>query len=326
MEEFRDEDFTGRVLRVKSVDGDTRFQNATLEIYKKKCYCNRDFTEAEVTNIITQLRKKDDIHQEQQYNGKDPLYINDKGALLVKRGKDGYYDLQGKFVQKEKCEKYKKTMSKFDDLGNKIFKSKKIEKIQDSDANIATFTKELNKTLTTYTINTCVRKIHFLAQCYHESERFVNTYEGLLAVKSNYEGGVDFQGRGLKQITHDMNYLEYYDKVNGTTLFKDKFKGRNVKNEGLTEYMKRVKKNGFPEDFLSTLKTFAKKLSTELKYACDSAGWFWDIKNINKLADGDNVAKVTAIINGGDTGLTERTKYTNDLKIILDYENCSSKK
>jgi predicted chitinase len=317
---------TGRVLRIKSIDGDTRFQDATLEVLKKICYCNRDFTEGEVTNFIKQLRQKDDVHDEQQYNGKDPLYINDKGALLVKKGKDGYYDLQGKFVQKEKCEKYKKPMSKFDDIGVKIFKSKEIEKIQDSDANIATFTKELNKTMTAYTINTCVRKIHFLAQCYHESERFVNTYEGKKVVPDRYNGGVDFQGRGLKQITHDQNYLEYYDNVNGTTFFKNKYKGRNKDEEGITEYMKRVVKHGFPEDFLTTLKAFAKKLSTELHYACDSAGWFWHTRKLNELADEDNVTKVTKKINGGDKGLKERTKYTNDLKIILDYEKCSSKK
>jgi predicted chitinase len=321
---------TGRVLRIKSIDGDTRFQDVELVVLKKTCYCNRDFTEAEVTNIITQLRKKDDIHQEQQFhntnNVKDPLYINDKGVLLVKKGKSGYYDLQDKFVQKEECKNYKKTISKFDSLGITIFQSKRAEKIQDTDANIATFTKELNKALTAYTINTCIRKIHFLAQCYHESGRFVNTYEGLATVKSNYRGGADFQGRGLKQITHDDNYLEYYDKINGTTLFKDKYRFKHKSAEGVTDYMKRVAKNGFPEDFLSTLKTFAKKLSTELYYACDSAGWFWDREEINKLADQDNVAKITAKINGGDTGLTERNKYANDLKIIFDYEKCSSKK
>lgn len=33
MDGFREEDFTGRVLRFKSVNGDTRFKNVTLEIY-----------------------------------------------------------------------------------------------------------------------------------------------------------------------------------------------------------------------------------------------------------------------------------------------------
>jgi predicted chitinase len=291
-----------------------------------KCYCNRDFTVAEVTNIITELRKKDNVRNEQQYNGKDPLYKNKDGVLLIKKGKSGFYDLQGKFVQKEEPERYRLTKTNFDDLGTNVFQSKEIEKIQEKDANLNTFTIELNKTLENYTINTCLRKIHFLAQCYVESARFVDTYEGLTKVPSNYKGGVDFQGRGLKQITHDMNYLEYYDKVNSKTLFKDKFKGRNKIGEGLTEYMTRVKKHGFPEGFLDTLKAFAKKLSTELTYACDSSGWFWDVNKINELADQDNVAKVTKKINGGDNGLPERKKYTADLKIIFDYEKCVNKK
>ncbi|MBE8725812.1 hypothetical protein [Flavobacterium hungaricum] len=325
LNELREDEFSGKVFRIKSVNDDTQFQNQTLKIYGKKCYCNRDFTEVELTNIITQLRKKDDVHQEQQYHEKDPLYITEEGLLLVQKGKDGYYDLNGKFVQKEAPKKYKKTVSKFDELGISIFQSKRIEKIKNDDATIPKFTQEINKIFKDYNINTCLRKIHFLAQCYVESGRFVDTYEGLTAVKSNYRGGADFQGRGLKQITHDMNYLEYYDKVNSTTLFRDKYKGRNKEGEGLTSYMKRVTKNGFPEDFLNTLKTFAKKLSTELHYACDSAGWFWDRKDLNKFADEDNVTKVTKIINGGDKGLTERKKYTSDLKIIFDYEKCNSK-
>lgn len=325
LNELREDEFSGRVFRIKSVNDDTQFQNQTLKIYEKKCYCNRDFTEVELTNIITQLRKKDDVHQEQQYHGEDPLYITKKGLELVKMGKE-YYDLKGnKFLEEEVPERYKKTVSKFDELGITIFQSKRIEKIKKDDATIPKFTQEINKIFKDYNINTCLRKIHFLAQCYFESGRFVNTYEALTNVKSNYLGGVDFQGRGLKQITHDVNYLQYYDKVNDTSFFKDKFKGRNNEGEGLTSYMKRVTKNGFPEDFLNTLKKFTKKLSTDLHYACDSAGWFWNRENLNKLADEDNVTKVTKIINGGDNGLTERKKYTSDLKIIFDYEKCNTK-
>jgi len=262
---------------------------------------------------------------EGQYDGPNPKYITSKGLELVKMGKE-YYDLKGnKFSRKEVPEKYMLTLSKFDELGISIFQSERIEKIQSKEAAIPVLTKELNRTLNEYNINTCLRKIHFLAQCYVESGRFVDTFEGLTSVRDKYKGGVDFQGRGLKQITHDMNYLQYYDKVNSTTLFKDKYKGRNKLGEGLTSFLKRVTKNGFPEDFLNTLKTFAKKLSTELHYACDSAGWLWEREDLNKIADEDNVTKVTKIINGGDNGLAERKKYTSDLKIIFDYEKCSTK-
>ena len=293
----------------------------------KTCYCNRDFTVAEVTDIITQLRKKEDIREEQQYQGKDPIYITGAGIKVIKLGKEYFtLDKKTKITDIKGIQRYRLEKSKFDDLGTTIFQSKKIEKIQEKDANLNTFTKELNKTLNEYLINTCIRKIHFLAQIYVESGRFVDTYEGLVTVPSNYQGGVDFQGRGLKQITHDMNYLEYYDKKNGTTLFNDKYRYKHKRDEGLTTYINRVKKNGFPEGFLDTLKVFAKKLSTELSYACDSSGWFWNTREINKLADTDNVVEVTKKINGGDNGLASRKKYTSDLKIIFDYEKCVNKK
>ncbi|MDI9309423.1 MAG: hypothetical protein QM535_04340 [Limnohabitans sp.] len=223
-------------------------------------------------------------------------------------------------------QRYKVSKSKYDELGTTIFQSIEIEKIQTKDANLTSFTNEINKTFSNYQINTCIRKIHFLAQTYHESERFVNTYEGLTTVPSNYKGGVDFQGRGIKQITHDMNYLEYYDKKNNTNYFKNNFKGKNKTGEGLTQYIDRVKKHRYPEGFLETLKKFAKKLSTELSYACDSAGWYWEREKINESADRDNVKQVTLKINGGDKGLAERETYTLNLKTIFDYEKCINKK
>jgi predicted chitinase len=300
------------------------------ELLVNTCYCSRDFTEAEVTKIITELRKKDNIRLEQQFQDKDPIYITKDGTKVIKLGKE-FYTLDRKTKIKDAnvivgIVKYKIEKTNFDDLGITIFQSKRIEKIQTNDANLKTFTKELNKTLKAFTINSCIRKIHFLAQIYVESGRFADTYEGLKTVPSNYQGGVDFQGRGLKQITHDMNYLEYYDKINSTTLFKDKFKGRNNVGEGLTKYMARVPQHGFPDGFLETLKAFAKKLSTELYYAFDSSGWFWDSRKINNVADSDNVTAVTKLINGGDRGLSERKKYTSDLKTIFNYEKCINKK
>lgn len=293
----------------------------------KTCYCNRDFTVAEVTDIITQLRKKDNVHDEQQYSGKDPIYITVAAVQAVKLGKEYYaLDRKTKITDTKGIKKYELSKCKFDELGITIFQSTELEKIPSEYANLNNLTKQLNLTLNKYSINTCIRKIHFLAQTYHESERFVNTYEGLVKVPDNYKGGFDFQGRGLKQITHDMNYLEYYDKINGMTYFKDNYQGKNNKAEGLTQYIARVKKNGFPEGFLETLKVFTKKLSTELSYACDSSGWFWDTREINNEADQDNVTNVTKLINGGDNCLKERKKYTSDLKIIFDYEKCINKK
>ncbi len=58
-----------------------------------------------------------------------------------------------------------------------------------------------------------------------------------------------------------------------------------------------------------------------------SAGFFWkhqnkEVKNLYKAADDDDVEKLTKKINGGTKGLIQRQKYTDDLKLIFDYENC----
>jgi predicted chitinase len=47
-------------------------------------------------------------------------------------------------------------------------------------------------------------------------------------------------------------------------------------------------------------------LVSELKYALESAFYFWDARNVNAIADTDNVADVTYAINGGYNGLDDR--------------------
>ncbi|TRX30454.1 hypothetical protein FNW52_20135 [Flavobacterium sp. ZT3R18] len=314
MEKFRDEDFTGRVLRFKSADGDTRFQDVTLEIYKKKCYCNRDFTEVELTDIITKLRKKENVHEEQQfYNNEDPLYINENEVLLVKKGKDGYYDLQNKFVQKEQPKRYKKTLSKFDELGLAVFQSKRIEKIQEKDTNLTVFTREINKTFKVHEINTCIRKIHFLSQSYQETSSFVDTCEQF--PKDSYGGGKFYRGRGLLQLTHDYNYepyFEYWKSVPKTEV-------------GVFVFPPKVE----PPKIFTDFEYFVKSISSNLFLACDSAGWYWKNNNINKYADLDDIRKVSAKVNnpsasenttGVINGLAERTVIYNLLKPIFEYE------
>lgn len=334
---------------------------------KKSCFCDRDITEKELKNIVTQLRKKQDNRDVQQtvaylkengnsihssYNGiesKTKVFKNDDGVLLAKWGRDGYFTIDTKeFVQKEKPEIVNLDKSKFDDLGTTIFKSFKSEKIKLSEANnYKLFTKYLNKTFNAYDINSCIRKIHFLAQCYHESGGFIDTYEGENAI-TKPSGGKDFVGRGIKQISHDYNYLACYDEQeriihkdsNSTEEFIPLFdiyikkrdswlnsKGVLVYQSVTAYFTKYGTIHGFPEDFIEILKDFSKKISTNLKDACMSAGFFWrhqddEVKGLYEAADADDVKKLTKAINGAAIGLTLRQKYTDDLKIIFDYDNC----
>lgn len=68
------------------------------------------------------------------------------------------------------------------------------------------------------------------------------------------------------------------------------------------------------------------KLANDLQYACDSAGWFWDLNNINKFASIDDSKAVSMKINKKEhTTFSDRKDYTNYLKNIFDYENCKHK-
>ncbi len=335
-----------------------------LPTVKKKCFCNRDFTEKELRNIVIQLRKRETSNitpngRKNWYikqnvftlNKKNPenrpinikylneaistqknrwIWVTQNNILALNFGNE-YYNLEtAEKIEDSELEhpptRYAIEENKFTEMGDKLFNSNRNEKIT-GNVNYSIFTSYLNATFNTHNINTCIRKIHFLAQCYHETGSFVHTYEGDNAVTTPI-GGKDFIGRGIKQITHDENYLAYYDYWNATnnmstTSYLDKCKTKTV-----TKVIETIntKPTLFPKDFLNTLKDFAKTLATDLQRACDSAGWFWSYKKgVYKAADADDVDLLTNKINGGSKGIDKRREYTQNLKEILDYDNCKNK-
>ena len=48
------------------------------------------------------------------------------------------------------------------------------------------------------------------------------------------------------------------------------------------------------------------QLLQEWQWAVESAGWYWDSRNVNALADGDDFDRVTRAINGGLNGQAQR--------------------
>lgn len=190
----------------------------------------------------------------------------------------------------------------YDEYSDEIFTLKVTEKIAIKDANFKNFSKHLINAFKKYDINTCIRKIHFLAQAYHETQRFLKTYEGNPG--SNISGGKPYRGRGFLQLTHDYNYRDFY---------KDYY------NKTITD---------------TELKKFAPKVATSMELACAGSAWYWKNKNLNKYADLDNVVKVSAAINypkalnGKESdvahinGLAERKRFVNLLKDIFKYDEC----
>lgn len=127
-----------------------------------------------------------------------------------------------------------------------------------------------------------VRKAAFLSQIGHESGGLRYTVEiwGPTPAQSRYEGrkdlgntqpgdGFKYRGRGLIQTTGRNNYFR-----TGQAL------GIDLINQ--------------PE-LLSTAELAAR-----------SAGWYWRIHDLNKLADDGQIEKITRRINGGVNGLDDR--------------------
>lgn len=62
------------------------------------------------------------------------------------------------------------------------------------------------------------------------------------------------------------------------------------------------------------------------KYAVLSACWFWDINNLNDLADAGNIVGMSRKVNGGDNHLDERVDLYNRIMKVYDTKNNESKK
>jgi putative chitinase len=161
-----------------------------------------------------------------------------------------------------------------------------------------------------FKIDSAIRQLCFLAQVGHESGGLYYTEE--IASGAAYEGrknlgntqrgdGVKFKGRGLIQITGRANYSSIgkdleMDFISNPTLLG----GKNI--------------------------TVCSK--DQLKYAALSAGWFWNSRNLNKIADMIDIKKpidvagnlenfqlLTKRINGGVNGLADRlNRYKTGMK------------
>lgn len=161
------------------------------------------------------------------------------------------------------------------------------------------FASALTLAMDKYQINTRLRMAAFIAQVGHESgqfryvkelggDQYLSKYDtGTLAKRLGNTPEADgdgqkYRGRGLIQITGRDNYLAC-----SKALFGD-------------------------NRLLST-----PELLEQAEWACKSAAWFWNSRNLNALADAGDFVGVTRRINGGTNGLTERQEfYQRALKVL----------
>jgi putative chitinase len=161
------------------------------------------------------------------------------------------------------------------------------------------FSSALNLAMDRYQINTPLRMAAFIAQVGHEScqfryvlelggDQYLSKYDtGTLAKRLGNTPEADgdgqkYRGRGLIQITGHDNYLAC-----SKALFGD---DRLLRTPELLE---------------------------QAEWACKSAAWFWNSRNLNALADAGDMNGITRRINGGLNGLAERLEFYDRAKKVL---------
>jgi len=113
-----------------------------------------------------------------------------------------------------------------------------------------------------------------MAQTGQETDRY-NTFveytdsNGVNGWCANYEGGCTYRGRGAIQLTHRSNYARA-----GTALGQDFVANPN--------------------------------LVADPRFAFETAGWYWQNRNLNDCSDRSDVTGCTRLINGGTNGLSAR--------------------
>jgi putative chitinase len=165
----------------------------------------------------------------------------------------------------------------------------------------------LQATFDKYDINTPRRQAAFLGQCAHESGNFKTLQENL-----NYsaEGLMKTWPSRFPNLEYATQYARQPAKIAGKV-----YNGRlgNTSEEEASKYLGRgliqlTGKENYERcglaigvDLLSN-----PDLLLDPRYAAMSAGWFWNKKGLNELADAQEHGQITKRINGGTLGLDDR--------------------
>jgi putative chitinase len=178
----------------------------------------------------------------------------------------------------------------------------------------------LNDTFAKYGISTPKQQAAFIGQCQHESNNFKTLEEnlhysanGLMAVWPSRFPSADVAQSFANNPEKIANKVYGSRADLGNTEDGDgwKFHGRGViQLTGRNLY----KTCG---DALGQPLTEHPELLLEPQWACMSAGWFWNKKNLNPLADDEQWETMTRRINGGLNGLDNRINRIHTAMDIL---------
>jgi len=178
----------------------------------------------------------------------------------------------------------------------------------------------LNETFEKYEINTPTRQAAFIGQCGHESASFKVLEEnlnysakGLCATWPSRFPNLEFAAEYERKPERIANKVYGGRADLGNTEEGDgwRFHGRGlIQLTGRTNYTVCGQALGQP---------FAEhpELVLEPEWACLSAGWFWNKRGLNSLADAEDWTTITKRINGGTLGLEDRVNRTHKAMDIL---------
>jgi putative chitinase len=176
----------------------------------------------------------------------------------------------------------------------------------------------LNDTFEKYEINTPKRQACFIGQCLHESGGFKHLTENL-----------NYSAKALMNTWPsrfpDMDTAEKYERQPQKIASKV-YMGRmgNTTPEEAAMYIGRglIQLTG-KENYANC----GSSLGVDLignpdwlatpKYAALSAGWYWNKRNLNPLADNMQIEEMTKKINGGNIGLEDRKAKINKVLDII---------
>ena len=176
-----------------------------------------------------------------------------------------------------------------------------------------------------YGITTERRVAHFLSQCAHESGGFKRLEENLnysakalRAVFGRYFG--DAPKRDADEYHRQPEMIANYVYMDEFRKYKmgnvNEGDGWLFRGRGLKQLTGRENYTRFGKSVGMSAEEAADYVATPAG-AIESACWFWDANNLNDIADGDDVKKMTKKINGGTIGLEDRQwRYTHAMKVL----------
>lgn len=193
---------------------------------------------------------------------------------------------------------------------------------QASEENIRKYLDALNSQLPKFGINTALRVAHFIAQIAHESGSFKYNTENLNysekalgAVFAKYFPSEEL-ARGYARQPEKIANRVYANRMkNGDEASGDgwKFRGR-----GLIQLTGRDNYTQCGFTLKLDLINHPELLANDSKAVVDAAAWFWNLRELNSLADQDDIKRITKLINGGYNGLEDREAYLVRAKEVFN--------